>query len=114
MFMKPAALGYYQETFRQLALEYAVCWFPCCNAGDTRQAGHWFRIRRKTLVQNGSAAVSWSEVLIAAADDSKFWDKEVCSPAMVYLARGKKGGEPTAAYKEDPTGIAAKAQAQLQ
>ena len=32
---------------------------------------------------------------------------------MTYLARGK-GGEPTAAYKEDATGIAAKVQAQLQ
>ena len=70
MFMTPVALGHYQETFRQLALEYAVCWFPCCSAGDTRQAGHWFRIRRKTLVQNGGAAVSWPEVPSAAAADS--------------------------------------------
>ena len=66
------------------------------------------------MVQNGGAPVSWSEVLIAAADDSKFWDKEVRRPAMVYLARGKKGGEPTAAYMEDPTGITAKVQARLQ
>ena len=72
VFMTPAALGYYQETFRQLALSYAVCWFPCCNARGTRQAGHWFRIRRKTLVQNGSAAVSWSEVPTAAAVDSAY------------------------------------------
>jgi len=33
---------------------------------------------------------------------------------MIHLARGKKGNELTAAYKEDPTGIAAEAQAQLQ
>ena len=33
---------------------------------------------------------------------------------MTYLAGGKKGGELTAGYKEDPTGIAAKVQAQLQ
>ena len=33
---------------------------------------------------------------------------------MTYLAREKEGNELTAAYKEDPTGIAAKAQAQLQ
>ena len=32
---------------------------------------------------------------------------------MTYLARGKKGGVPTAAYKED-TGITAKVQARLQ
>ena len=58
--------------------------------------------------------MSWSEVLIAAADDSKYWGKEVRRPAMIYLARGKEGGEPTAAYEEDPTGITAKVQAQLQ
>ena len=65
------------------------------------------------MVQNGGAAVTWSEVLIIAADDAKYWDKEVRRPAMLYLARGKLGGEPTAAYEEDPTGITAKVKAQL-
>ena len=71
------------------------------------------RIRRKMMVQNGGAAVTWSEVLIIAADDAKYWDKEVRRPAMLYLARGKRGGEPTAAYEKDPTGITAKVKAQL-
>ena len=79
----------------------------CCNARDTCQTGRWFRTRRKTLVQNGGAAVFWSEVSTAAAADAKHWGKEVRHPAMTYLSRGKKGGEPTTAYKEDFTGIAA-------
>ena len=105
--LTPAALEYYQETFRQLAFEYAECWFLCCKAEDACRAEHLPRIRRKMMVQNGGAAVTWSEVLIAAADDSKYWGKEVRRPAMTYLSRGKKDGEPTTAYKEDFTGIAA-------
>ena len=69
--------------------------------------------RHKRTVQNGGAAGTWSEFLIVAADDAKYWDKEVRCPAMLYLARGKRGGEPTAAYEEDPTGITAKVKAQL-
>ena len=67
----------------------------------------------KMMGQNGGAAVTWSEVLIVAADDAKYWDKEVRCPAMLYLARGKRGGEPTAAYEEDPTGMTAMVKAQL-
>ena len=33
---------------------------------------------------------------------------------MIYLARQKKGGVPTAAYEEDPTGITAKVRSQPQ
>ena len=32
---------------------------------------------------------------------------------MVYLARGKRDGEPTAAYEEDPTGLMSKARTQI-
>lgn len=32
---------------------------------------------------------------------------------MLYLARGKRGGEPTAPYEEDPTGLTTKVRAQL-
>jgi hypothetical protein len=108
----PTALEYYQETFRQLAFEYAECWLLCCKAEDACRAERLARIRRKMMVQNGGAAVTWSEVLIVAADDAKYWDKEVRRPAMLYLARGKRGGEPTAAYEEDQ-GITAKVKAQL-
>ena len=50
VFMTPEALGYYQETFRQLALEYAVCWFPAAMPGTpARQGGG-----------SGPAARRWS------------------------------------------------------
>ena len=109
----PAALEYYQETFRQLAFEYSECWFLCCKAEDTCRAEHLARIRRRMMVANGGAQVSWSDVFTEAADDSKFWDREVRRPAMLYLARGKRGGEPTAAYEEDPTGLTTKIKSQL-
>ena len=65
------------------------------------------------MVANGGAQVSWSEVFTEVADDSKYWDREVRRPAMLYLARGKRGGEPTAAYEEDPTGLTTKIKSQL-
>ena len=113
MFMTPAALGYYQETFRQLALEYAVCWFLAAMPGTPARQG----------AGSGPAARRWSRTAAPPCPGRKSpppprlnrnWGKGVLCPAMTYLARGKKGNEPTAAYKEDPTGIAAKAQAQLQ
>ena len=109
----PAALEYYQETFRQLAFEYSECWFLCCKAEDACRAEHLSRIRRRMVVANGGAQVSWSDVLIEAANDDKYWDREVRRPAMVYLARGKGGGEPTAAYEEDPTGLTSKVRTQI-
>ena len=65
------------------------------------------------MAANGGAQVSWSDVFIEVADDSKYWDREVRRPAMLYLARGKRGGEPTAAYEEDPTGLTTKIKSQL-
>ena len=109
----PAALEYYRETFRQLAFEYSECWFLCCKAEDACLAEHLSRIRRRMVVANGGAQVSWSDVLIEAANDDKYWDREVRRPAMVYLARGKGGGEPTAAYEEDPTGLTSKVRTQI-
>ena len=64
-------------------------------------------------VVNNDALETRSEVLITAADDSKYWGKEVRRPALLCLARGETGGEPTSAHEEDPIGIAAKVQAQL-
>ena len=34
---------------------------------------------------------SWSDVLIAAADDEAFWNREVRHPAVRFLADGCKG-----------------------
>ena len=64
-------------------------------------------------LEDGGQPVTWSDVLLRVADDSKYWDREVRRPAMLYLARGKRGGEPTAAFGEDPTGLTSKVKAQL-
>ena len=111
--LTPAALEYYQENFRQLAHEYSECWFLSCKAEDACRAEHLTRTRRRLMAANGGAQVSWSDVFVEAADDSKYWDREVRRPAMLYLARGKRGGEPTAAYEEDPTGLTTKIKSQL-
>ena len=55
------------------------------------------------MATNGGAQVSWSDVFVKVANDNKYWDREVHRPAMLDLARGKRGGEPTAADEEDPT-----------
>jgi len=38
---------------------------------------------------------SWSEVFIEAANDYRFWDKEVRHPAIGFLARGKQASSST-------------------
>ena len=72
MLVTPAALEYYMETFRQLAFEYAECWFLCCKAEDACRAEHLARSRRKMMATNGGAAVPWSVVLVTAADDTRY------------------------------------------
>ena len=57
------------------------------------------------MATNGGAQVSWSDVFVEVANDNKYWDREVHRPAMLDLARGKRGDEPTAADEEDPTGL---------
>ena len=57
MVVTPAVLEYYQETFGQLAFEYAECWFLCCKAEDACRAERLARIRRKMTVQNGGAVL---------------------------------------------------------
>ena len=47
-------------------------------------------------------APSWSEVFIAAAGDDKSWDREVCRPALRFLASGAKVSESTHALKLAP------------
>ena len=49
---------------------------------------------------------------VVGSPHRRFRRREVLG-AMLYLACGKRGGEPTAAYEEDPTGITAKVKAQL-
>ena len=42
------------------------------------------------------------------------WNKEVCRPGRSFPARGRRSGEPTAAYEDDRTGPAVKVKAQTQ
>ena len=49
----PAALEYYQESFRQLAFECSDCWFYCCKAEDLFRAEHLERTKRNIMVENG-------------------------------------------------------------
>ena len=65
------------------------------------------------VVANGGAQVPWSDVLIEAANNVECRDREVRHPAIVYLAKGKGGGEPTAAYEEDLTGRMSKDKTQI-
>ena len=103
--LTPAALEYYQVNFRQLAQEYGECWFLCCKAEYACRAEHLTRTRRRLMATNGGAQVSWSDVFVKVANDNKYWDREVHRPAMLDLARGKRGDEPTAADEEDPSGL---------
>ena len=114
MLTTPAALRCCQKTAWQLGSLCAVCRLFCCKAEDARLVERGFRTRRNTLVLYSGVAVFGSEASTAAAVGSKRWGKEVCRPAATHLARGKKGGGPTAAYSEDPIGFTAEVQARLQ
>ena len=79
----------YVEAFRALARENAECWFLCCRAEDRARAEHVPRVARKLKDKNGTKP-SWSEVYIAVAEDTAFWDQEVRRPALQFLARNKR------------------------
>ena len=44
----------------------------------------------RTLKEEKGRQVTWSEVLIHAAQDDHCWDREVRRPAIGFLARGKR------------------------
>ena len=108
----PAALDYYQERFRQLVSEFPECWFLCCKAEDLCRNEHLQRTKRNMQREANGVEPSWSDVFVRVTEDQTFWSREVRNPAVSFLARGRRGGEPTAAYEEDPTGITAKVLAQ--
>ena len=89
--LTPIASEAYYEAFRELAREHPECWHLCCRAEDRCRAEHIPRVGRR-LLQDLGRQPSWSEVFIAAANDSKFWDQEVRNPALGFLARGNKRG----------------------
>ena len=58
-------------------------------AEDRCRAEHVPRLARK-LRNDLSRAPTWSEVFVAAAGDTAYWDREVWKPASGFVARGKR------------------------
>jgi hypothetical protein len=85
----PIALEAYYEAFAALAKEHPECWHLCQKAEDRCRAEHFSRIVRK-LQAKLVRAPTWSEVFIDAAEDDRYWDREVSRPSLGFLARGKR------------------------
>lgn len=86
----PIALEAYHEAFSALAREHPECWHLCQKAEDRCRAEHFPRLARKLRAQDAREA-SWSEIFTEAAQDDRYWDREVRRPAYGFLARGKRG-----------------------
>ena len=81
------ALEEYFENFKQLAKENHNAWWLCVQAEDRCRHEHLPRLFRSMAIQNGKDP-SWTEVFIKAANDDKYWDREVRREALRFLARG--------------------------
>ena len=90
----PIALETYHEAFSTLVRQHPECWHLCQRAEDRCRAELFPRLARQLEEKLGRAA-SWSEVFIEAANDYRFWDKEVRHPAIGFLARGKQASSMT-------------------
>ena len=84
----PIALETYHESFTALVRQHPECWHLYQKAEDRCRAEHFPRLARQLEDKLGRPA-SWSEVFVEAANDYRFWDKEVRHPAIGFLARGK-------------------------
>ena len=82
-----SALEEYFENFKQLAKENSNAWWLCVQAEDRCRHEHLPRLFRSMAIKDGKDP-SWTEVLIKAANDDKYWDKEVRREALRFLARG--------------------------
>jgi hypothetical protein len=85
----PIALETYYQSFRQLARDFPECWHLCQRAEDRCRAEHFPRLYRRLLDSKG-VEPTWGEVFIAAAQDDRYWDREVRRPAVNFLARHKR------------------------
>jgi hypothetical protein len=85
----PIALEAYHEAFTALVKDHPECWHLCQRAEDRCRAEHFPRLARRLESSLGRPA-SWSEVFTAAAEDDRYWDREVRRPALGFLARGKR------------------------
>ena len=81
------ALEEYFENFKQLAKENPNAWWLCVQAEDRCRHEHLPRLFRTMAIADGKDP-SWTEVFIKAANDDKYWDKEVRREALRFLARG--------------------------
>jgi hypothetical protein len=89
----PSAIEAYHEAFGALVREHPECWHLCQRAEDRCRAEHFPRLARKISEDKGRDA-TWSEVFKAAAEDDRYWDREVRRPALTFLARGRRGAVP--------------------
>jgi hypothetical protein len=93
----PFAVEAYHEAFAALSREHPECWHLCQRAEDRCRAEHFPRLARSLRAKSGKDP-SWSDVFIAAAEDDRYWDREVRRPALTFLARGRRvqdAGEPS-------------------
>jgi hypothetical protein len=96
----PAAVEAYHEAFSALVKEHPECWHLCQKAEDRCRAEHFPRLARRLAAALGREP-SWSEVFIAAAEDDRFWDREVRRPALCFMARGRRGQERAPSEKKN-------------
>ena len=87
--MDPIALETYYENFKEIARENSEAWRLCCQAEDRCRAEHLPRVWRK-LREEKKCDPTWSECLITAAEDNRYWDRAVRRPALQYIARNKR------------------------
>jgi hypothetical protein len=91
----PIALEAYVQNFATIVKESTGCWHLCQKAEDRCRAEHFPRIVRRLEELTGTPP-SWSDVFMAAADDDKYWDKEVRRPALRFLATKQLPSPPAA------------------
>lgn len=92
--VNPACMEAYLENFRALSAEHPECWHLCAAAEDKCRMERMPRLRRdvERLAASGGAhdydpRAPWIKIFQLAAEDDKFWDKEVRRPAIAFLAR---------------------------
>jgi hypothetical protein len=100
MVVNPIALEHYFESFALLCRENPEAWHLCVQAEDRCRSEHLPRVFRRCAAKMGRNP-NWSEVFVAAADDDKYWDKEVRRPAIRGVAERKASGTKHLSMEED-------------
>ena len=95
----PIALDAYYENFAVLVKENPECWHLCQRAEDRCRAEHFPRLARRLKEKLGQEP-TWSEVFVEAAEDDRYWDREVRRPALAFLARGSRPSAPLQQMEE--------------